>query len=414
MAATKDKKTRLHGAVLTNGIVFATALFELLGFSLLALRQETPDIRALVFSLVCVSALLVQYALFRFVFRRADMQVMLIVNVLCAIGLVLQYRLDASTAQKQLIWYLIALLGMFVVMIVLPKIRELRKFDWLFIGFGIALLCLSTFFGTEKGGSRNWFQIGSFSFQPSEPVKILLVLFLAGELSKNRSIRKLVPTGLCVGAAMILLVIQKDLGATLLYFGTALIMLYLGTGNLAVTGLAFGAGSVGAVASYSLFSHVRTRIAIWRDPWSDPLGTGYQIVQSLIAIASGGLFGMGLGLGQAKGLIPQYDTDFVFAVVCEEFGQVIGAAVVLFYIVLVFRGCIIALRAKNRFDALLSFGTVTALALQTFINIGGVIKFIPLTGVTLPFISYGGSSMVTSMAFVGILQAVSMRNGGRK
>ena len=213
---------------------------------------------------------------------------------------------------------------------------------------------------------------------------------------------------------MILLVIQKDLGATLLYFGTALIMLYLGTGNLAVTGLAFGAGSVGAVASYSLFSHVRTRIAIWRDPWSDPLGTGYQIVQSLIAIASGGLFGMGLGLGQAKGLIPQYDTDFVFAVVCEEFGQVIGAAVVLFYIVLVFRGCIIALRAKNRFDALLSFGTVTALALQTFINIGGVIKFIPLTGVTLPFISYGGSSMVTSMAFVGILQAVSMRNGGRK
>lgn len=405
----KSKAPR--GAVLNNGLVFAIALFTLLCFCLLSLKGETPDYMALGFSLICVFALLLQYILFRFVFTRADMQVMIVVNVLASLGLIVQYRLSPATAQKQLIWFVLSLVGMFVVMLVLPRIRNVRKFDLLFLAGMFGLLALSTFFGQERGGSRNWFAIGNFVFQPSEPVKILLVFFLAGELSKNRSIRKLIPTGLCVGAAMVLLVLQKDLGATLLYFGTALVMLYLGTGNGLVTLAAFAAGCGGAVVSYQLFSHVRTRVAVWLDPWSDPLGSGYQIVQSLIAIASGGLLGMGLGMGEAKGLIPQYDTDFVFAVICEEFGQIIGVAVILFYVVLIFRGCIIALRAKTRFDALVSFGVVTMLALQTFINIGGVIKFIPLTGVTLPFISYGGSSMVTSMAFIGVLQAIAIRNG---
>jgi len=399
---------------MTNGIVFSLALFVLCAFCLLSLRDGTVDYSALVFSLVLVASILIQYILFRTVFANADLQIMLIVCILSMLGMVVQYRLDPATAMRQLVFYAAGIVLMLIIMAILPRIKALRKLDIFIASAGIFLLCLATFFGTESGGSRNWFSIGGFSFQPSEPVKVLLVLILAGELSKNRNIRKLIPTGLFVGAAMILLVLQKDLGATLLYFGTALVMLYLGTGNLPITLAAFGAGAGGAVVSYHLFSHVRTRHSVWQDPWADPLGTGYQIVQSQIAIASGGLFGMGLGVGETKGLLPQYDTDFVFAVICEEFGQIIGVCVLLFYVVLVFRGCIIALRAKTRFDALVCVGSVTMLALQTFINIGGVIRFIPLTGVTLPFISYGGSSMLTNMIFIGIVQAVSIANGGRR
>ncbi|MBP3371517.1 MAG: FtsW/RodA/SpoVE family cell cycle protein [Clostridia bacterium] len=399
---------------MTNGIVFSLTLFVLCSFCLLSMKNGAVDYAALIFSLILVGMVLFQYILFRFAFVRADLQIMLIVNILSMLGMVVQYRLDPATAYRQFIFYAAGIVLMILIMIILPKMKKLRSLDLFFACAAIALLCLATFFGTESGGSRNWFSIGSFTFQPSEPVKVLLVLILAGELSKNRNIRKIIPTGIFVGISMILLVLQKDLGATLLYFGAALIMLYLGTGNIPITLAAFGAGAGGAVVSYHLFYHVRTRVAVWRDPWADPLGSGYQIVQSLIAIASGGLFGMGLGNGVAKGLLPQYDTDFVFAVICEEFGQIIGVCVLLFYFVLVFRGCIIALRAKTRFEALLCVGSVAMLALQTITNIGGVIRFIPLTGVTLPFISYGGSSMITSMIFIGIVQAISIANGGRR
>ena len=406
MEETKTKKKTL-----TNGLIFAITLFILVSYTLLSLRNGSIDYIAMLFSLACVALVLVQYLLFRFVFVHADLQVMIIVSMLTNIGLALQYRFDSQTAVKQLIWYGISLVIMILIMIIMPRMRNLKRFGFVCGILGVLLLGITIVIGTEINGSTNWIVIKGFSIQPSEPAKILMILLLAGSLAKHQQIRRLFPTGIIIGIAMILLVLQKDLGATLLYFCTAVLMLYLGTGNFSVTALAFLLGAIGAVVSYMLFSHVRVRVFAWLNPWEDPLGRGYQLVQSLIAISSGGLFGMGLGMGEAATYLPQHESDFIFSSICEEYGQIIGLCVAAFYIVLIFRGCILALRSRGRFDSILCFGIVSILAIQTFINIGGVIKLIPLTGVTLPFVSYGGSSMLTSFALIGMLQALSIKAG---
>ena len=172
-----------------------------------------------------------------------------------------------------------------------------------------------------------------------------------------------------------------------------------------------GAAAGGSVMMYKLFAHVRTRVAIWRNPWASPQDGGYQIVQSLIAMASGGMSGLGLGLGSAEISVPVVESDFIFAALCEEFGIIIGLTLIVLYVILFVRGLMLAMRARSSFHALLAVGTVTSLALQSFMIIGGVIKMVPLTGVTLPFISYGGSSMLSCMLMLGILQGVSIAVG---
>ena len=195
-----------------------------------------------------------------------------------------------------------------------------------------------------------------------------------------------------------------------LFAGTFLLMFYAATGRKLMTLGGLGVLAVGAVGSYKLFSHVRTRVQVWRDPWSVYQDQGYQIVQGLIALASGGLFGVGLGQGMPE-VIPAAQTDYIFAVIGEEFGIIIGIMIVVFYLVLIVRGILIGINARSTFDALLVFGATVMLALQSFIIIGGVIKLIPLTGITLPFVSYGGSSMVVSLMQMGIIQGVAIKNG---
>ena len=211
---------------------------------------------------------------------------------------------------------------------------------------------------------------------------------------------------MCAG----ILVLSTDLGAALLFCGTFLIMFYAGTGNKLVTLGGLGIFAGGAVAGYYAFSHVRARVEIWQDPWSRFNGSGYQIVHGLIAIASGGLFGAGLGLGMPQ-VVPASHTDYIFASICEEFGLIAGIMIIGFYLVFIIRGILIALNAKNVFDALLVFGCTVMLSLQSFIIIGGVIKLIPLTGITLPFLSYGGSSVMSSFIQVGIIEGIALKNG---
>jgi cell division protein FtsW (lipid II flippase) len=211
--------------------------------------------------------------------------------------------------------------------------------------------------------------------------------------------------------SILLLVIQKDLGASLMFFGIFMSMLYIGTSKSKYMLIGLAALAVGGVISYFIFGHVRVRIDIWLDPWKDKWGYGNQIIQSLFAIAAGGLFGKGIGLGNPY-LIPEAHTDFIFPAICEEFGLLGGMAIILLFLMLVYRGLRTAIYARDNYSKLVAVGISSMIAIQVFVIIGGVTKMIPLTGVTLPFVSYGGSSMLLNFTSLGVLQKIS--ETGRK
>lgn len=388
-----------------GGILFVIALFEVSAFTIIALNQEAFDIRALVVGFGAIGLLVFQYTALSAFFRNIDRQVLIIANFLAGVGLILQYRMDPDTAIRQLIWVCLGMFVMIAAIVVIRAINNIPKFRFVLALLSFALLAASVLFGTSKGGAKNWV----FGFQPSEFVKIIMVFVLAAMLARAKRGIALLPAGLYVAICILLLLMQRDLGAALLYAGTALAMLYASTGSKLITGAALGAAAGGSVLAYKMFSHVRLRVALWQNPWADYEGSGFQVVQGLIAIASGGLFGMGLTKGM-PGMIPMHQTDFVFAVMCEEFGLIFAIAIIAFYLLFIIRGAVIAMDARNSFDALVAIGCVSMITLQSFIIIGGVTKLIPLTGITLPFISYGGSSMLSCFMLVGVLEGVAVKN----
>ena len=394
----------------TAGLIFVIAVFELLAFALIAVRPNPLDWVALGIGGCMVCLFLITYLLLTTCFPHIDRYVIIIVNFLVALGMIMQYRLTPETGMKQIVWFCGGQVGMFAVILILQHIKKWQRYLWPMILCSVGLLSITLVLGVVRGGARNWIAIASFTFQPSEFAKVLLIMILAIYLDKTSSIKKLLPLGLFVACAVVLLVVAKDLGAALLFFLTSVTLYFVATSNFWLTGLMLLAGAGGSIAAYKLFSHVRVRVQIWQNPWLLVEASGYQIVQGLMAIASGGLFGLGLYQGSPKH-IPAYHTDFIFAVLCEEFGIIAGVIVIILFMVLVLRGASIALNASNKTDALMALGCCTMLAYQTFIIIGGVIKLIPLTGITLPFISYGGSSMLTNMIIIGVLESIAIKNG---
>jgi cell division protein FtsW (lipid II flippase) len=278
-----------------------------------------------------------------------------------------------------------------------------------FILLSIGLLMITAVMGRTSGGASNWLSVFGVSVQPSEFVKILLIFVLASLLDRDRSVFKLLVAMGFTGICLVLLLIQKDLGAALLYALTAIALLYVATGKKSLLLASLGTGTAGAVAAYHLFSHVRVRVALWQNPWAMYEGQGYQVVQGLIAIATGGMFGLGLTNGMPK-VIPVAYSDYIFAVICQEFGILFGLILLAFYLVFIVRGAIVAMNARNSFDALVAIGCVTMISLQSFIIIAGVCKLIPLTGITLPFVSYGGSSILSCFILLGILEGIAIEN----
>ncbi len=335
----------------------------------------------------------------------ADRLLLTLVNFLCALGVLVLYRINPDKGLDQALNYGAGLLGMVGCLLL---VRYWHRLKWLVppiaLG-GLILMALPVFFGTEKNGAKAWITVFGLGFQPSEIVKVAALLVIASLLSRRRVLPALLFAGSCLG----LLMLQKDLGTALLYYAITLILIFASTGSFTFLALgALGAGA-GAALGYSMFAHVRRRVAIWIDPWQDYQGAGYQVVQSLVAMANGGLWGTGLGLGNA-GVIPEVETDFIFAAVFNEFGVIFGVCVILIYLMIFLRGIGIALRAQSRFHTLLALGCSCFVALQAFIIIGGNIKLIPLTGVTLPFVSYGGTSLVSSLSIMGLLQGVANVN----
>ncbi len=395
-----------------GAMLVLTILFILSACGLLAFRQGVFDFGTAAFGVGVALLLLLGYNLAAIIFRHIDRITLVICYFLVSVGMVTLVRLDMETAVRQLIWLAIAILLMFIVVVVIKRARDFGRLNYLMMAGALGLLAFAYLFAHTKGGARNWVSLGPVSFQPSEFAKVLFILVSAYFFSKQRgkwlTLGYIAFAGLCV----IILVMSNDLGAALLFAGTFLIMFFAGTGRTLLTLGGLGVAGAGAVASYYMFPHVRTRVEIWENPWMYHRTQGYQIVQGLMAIAAGGAFGAGLGMGYPES-VPVNTSDFIFAVICEEFGIMFGIIIILMYLVFIIRGMIIAMNAGSRFDALLVFGATCMLSLQSFIIIGGVIKLIPLTGITLPFISAGGSSLLACMALVGIIEGVAVKNGER-
>jgi len=357
---------------------------------------------------------------------RGDPFLLPLVAVFSATSLVFLYRLNPFYAWRQFAWLMAGLLVMVLVTRLLHDYRLLAEYKYIYAVTGVVALVLPIFFGVEQGGARSWLNLAVFQVQPSEFVKILLVLFLAAFLSENRLLlregtRSVLGVSLpgpqewgpllgMWAISLLLLIFQKDLGTALIYFGTFLAMVYISTSRLAYVFSGLLLFLAGAAGSYRLFGHVRERVEVWLDPWRYVETAGYQVVQSLFALAAGGLTGTGLGAGH-PGFIPAVHTDFIFSAVTEELGLFGGVGIILLYMFFVYRGFRIALSARDDFAALLAAGLTALMGLQAFIIIGGVTKLLPLTGVTLPFMSYGGSSLVANFIILGLLLIISHETG---
>ena len=344
--------------------------------------------------------------------------------LLASLGLIMIGRLKPALFLTQMRWLLLGLIVYLVLVFLGERFLRLLSYPYLLGVFCLLLLCSALFFGTEIGGSRNWIVFGPFAVQPSEFGKIVIIMFLAAYLTEHREVltlprhrllwlklpvlRFIAPLLFIWGIAILMFVVQRDLGSALLFFGIAVSMTYMATGRKSYVALAFAFFLGAAALSYSFFSHVRVRFNIWLDPWSDPSGSAYQVVQSLFALGSGGVWGAGFAHGHPN-LIPEVHTDFIYAAIAEELGLLGSLGVMLVFALFFYRAIRIALACREETRMLLAAGIAVVFLLQAFIIIAGVTKFLPLTGITLPFVSYGGSSMIASFMLLGILTVLSKK-----
>ncbi|MCM1063751.1 MAG: FtsW/RodA/SpoVE family cell cycle protein [Eubacterium sp.] len=343
----------------------------------------------------------------------------LLLNNLCMLagtGLCMISRLSFNKAVKQYIIILVSLIVAMLIPYLLSRIRFLKKLTWMYAAVGIGALSLVLLLGDTTYGSKISFSVIGISFQPSEFVKILFIFFLAGALWERYSFARVAVTAVLAGLHVIVLVISTDLGSALIFFVGYVFVVFAATRNYLYLLCGAAGGSGAAYVAYRLFGHVRTRVLAWRDPWSYIDNQGYQITQSLFAIGSGSWFGMGLLQGDPV-KIPKVDADFIFSSVCEELGVIFGICLILIMISCFMMIMWIAMRIRDRFYQLIVYGIGIMYIFQIFLTVGGGTKLIPLTGVTLPFISYGGSSIMTTMIMFFIIQGIYIRmqqEGGRQ
>jgi cell division protein FtsW (lipid II flippase) len=411
-------------------------LITTLGFATLIFAQEEATSPPLIYGAYYAGTLFVLYLGVRLLLPHSDVLLLPIVTLLTGIGLVMIYRLtyDVEGAQKlattQAIWILVGSGTMFFIVLFFRNYHRLFDYKYLLALAAVILIALPfTPIGYPVNGARLWVAVGTFNFQPSEFGRIALIIFFAGYLAEKRDVlaatsrsflgvqipalKYFGPVALVWAASLGLLVFEKDLGSSLLFFAVPLLMLYAATGRMAYVLLGGLLFSLGSFATYFLFGHVRLRVEAWLDPWKHPDSTGFQILQSIFNIADGGLTGTGLGAGFSQ-TIPEVETDFIFSAIASELGLLGATAVLLAFLVYVYRGTKISLLAEDEASKLLAFGLTAMFALQTLIIVGGVTKAIPLTGITLPFVSYGGSSVVGNFILTALLLVISEKAGRRE
>ena len=358
----------------------------------------------------------------------ADPAILPVVFTLSGIGITFVTRLQPDASLGQVIFLFLGVALMVGTLAVVKNLEVIKRYKYVLGIAGIILLVLPMFIGTEIYGSKLWIKIGGFQFQPGEFAKVLIVLFLAGYLAENRELlsisnrtvlgikfprlRLLYPLFIVWGVCLLVVAFERDLGSALLFYTIFLIMLYVATGRVSYVIIGLALLAVGAFGMYQIMSHVQVRVAIWLDPFSDAQNLGYQIVQSLFSLADGGLAGVGIGKGMAD-IIPVVASDMIFAAIGEEMGLLGGSAVLLLLMLFAVRGLTTAARAKSDLAAFSAAGLTAAISFQAFTIVGGVTKLIPLTGVTLPFMSQGGSSLLASFVIVALLLRAGDEATGR-
>ena len=420
------------------GYLVAVAALTGLGFaSVYIARQAVVSWSSLTYAGLFMTLYLAAHIVARRTVPNADPYLLPMAALLTAVGLTEIYRLNPDDAFRQALWVVIGVALFAGTLIWLRHdYRVLEDYKYLFGLGAIVLLFLPRVpgLGTTVNGARLWVHVGSFQFQPGELAKIALIVFLAAYLREKREVlaqgrlKDVGPLLLIWGAAMLVLVVTNDLGSALLYFGIFLAMLYIATARLSFVLVGLGLFIAGGAVAYEKIPHVRDRVTIMLQPWTDhkvycPQTGGlalrqdcasYQLVKSLYSIANGGFGGTGIGKGtftttDGHQIIPYANTDFIYSVLAQELGLIGVSALLLVFMLFVARGMKIALQVDDGFSKLLASGLTFAFALQTFIIVGGVLRLIPLTGITLPFVSYGGSSVVANFVMLAGLLLVSHR-----
>ena len=365
----------------------------------------------------------------RFLAPGADSAILPIVFALSGTGITFLTRLAPDAAVSQVVWLFLSVAAMVAVLALVRDLDSLADYKYTIGIAGVVLLVLPMLLGTEQNGSKLWIYIGNFSFQPGEFAKIAITLFLAFYLAANREalsasmrrfgpftlprLRMLLPLLVMWGISLLVVVFETDLGSALLFFAFFVIMIYVATGRVSYVVVSLLLLAVGGVACYFLFGHVQNRINIWIDPWSAASSGGYQLVQGLYSLADGGLVGSGIGNGLST-TIPFVQSDFIFAAIGEEMGLLGASAILILFLLFCVRGLATAARAKSDCSAFAAVGLTCAISIQAFIIVGGVTKLLPLTGVTLPFMSQGGTSLLASFLIVGLLLRAGDEGTGRE
>ncbi|MEY4131378.1 MAG: hypothetical protein RLZZ31_1502 [Actinomycetota bacterium] len=347
-----------------------------------------------------------------------------IVTLLNGLGYVVIAGLNESLAAAQATWTAVGIAAFVATLWFVKRPRDLERYRYTFalVGIGLLLLPLVPGVGRTINGSRIWVGFGPISFQPGEIAKVVLAIFFAAYLADNRELiansqwkvgplrlphpKYLGPLLLAWGVTLVVMFYQRDLGSSLLFFALFIVMIWVATSRTSFLVIGTSLFAAGAFIAWNAFSHVKVRVDTWLNPWQDYSGTGYQIIQGTFAIAFGGLTGTGLGLG-GEVRIPLAENDYIFAVIAEELGLLGGSIILMAYLLIVGSGLRIASRAQNSVDKLLATGLTLLVGLQAFIIIAGVIRLLPLTGVAMPFISYGGSSLVVNYVLVALLLRIS-------
>lgn len=391
---------------------------NIIGFSLLFLYKQPYDYRILIVGLSISIACILSYTLLKY-FSLGDEYLFLTISMLSSIGVIMLYRLNQELGLKQIIWLLFGILLFFAAYFIYSKIAFWNRLMYFYFSVAMILFLSTLLLGKNIKGATNWIVIAGHSIQPAEFIKILFIFFIASYYTHPESIKpiniRIFKKYITIKSQYIFmvlsyifmgfLVLQKEWGTALLFFLIYFALLYSFERSKTVLLVNTLPAIIGGIGGYLLVYHIKVRIETWLNPWKDITNKGYQITQSLFAIGAGDFFGRGIGLGNPE-FIPEVHTDFIFSAICEEMGILGGVAVVLLFFLLTYRGFKIALKTKDVFNQIIALGITVMFGFQTFIIIGGVIKLIPLTGITLPLISYGGSSLVASFIALGILQAI--------
>jgi cell division protein FtsW (lipid II flippase) len=380
--------------------------------------------RIIPFLCVLLGLLLLAHLAVRWFAQGADATLVPLAAILHGLGYVMITRLDEDLAALQTTWSILAIVAFVLTLVIVQRAADLARYRWLFLFTGIGLLMLPFVpgVGSSFGGARIWVSIGPVNFQPGEFAKLALAIFIAGYLAEHRELiassgwrlgrlhlpepRFLLPIAFAWGFAVMVMVGQRDLGSSLLFFALFVVMMWIATEQVGWLLLGLVLFASAAYMSWRLFGHVQTRVDIWLDPWQDPLDRGYQVVQALYGLSDGGLAGTGLGLGSPN-QVPAARSDFIFTSIGEELGLFGAAAILMAFLLMIGAGLRTAMRTDNTFEKLLGVGLTAILGVQAFIIVGGVVRVVPLTGITLPFVSYGGSSLLSNYVLLALLMRLS-------